>query len=254
MVNADVPIVRHQLAVAQSILDPCFKSLSQGGDARGYHGLGLFLLLTRRRSWKACRHWRHAQQLCAMVSDRGAPTGAATSTAARRPYAPSGQEAALASSRRLLERHLPCPPGASSSKFLRASPARPACLSSPLRTPPSRRRPRSRCMSGQTFVLDFHVEAGGKVAWAKLQRLLTSGDVVPSDAEAGNNSGAISMPHWLTPCRPLILSSSCATSSRRCILSKTPTRNTRKPVFMTPFTPLSSQCLAQSATRCSRVC
>ena len=40
MVMADVPIVRHQLAMAQSIIEPCFKSLSEPGDARGYHGLG----------------------------------------------------------------------------------------------------------------------------------------------------------------------------------------------------------------------
>ena len=39
-------------------------------------------------------------------------------------------------------------------------------------------------MSAQTFILDLHVDAKGKVAWTKLQRVLTSGDTVPSDAEA----------------------------------------------------------------------
>ena len=192
MVNADVPIVRHQLAVAQSILDPCFKSLSQGGDARGYHGLGPVSLADEAEVMeKLADIGDTLSNFARWCQIEGAPTGARylqhCREAADRISRLQDKKQALASSRRLLERHLPL---SSRRKFLEILEgiAREACVPFFSLEDASKPTPASdptHCMSGQTFVLDFHVEAGGKVAWAKLQRLLTSGDVVPSDAEAG---------------------------------------------------------------------
>eukprot|EP00960_Hanusia_phi_P069035 766991-Hanusia_phi.AAC.3 len=42
----------------------------------------------------------------------------------------------------------------------------------------------THCLSGQTYVLDFHVDQSAKVTWAKLQRILSTGDTVPNEAES----------------------------------------------------------------------
>jgi hypothetical protein len=191
MVMADVPIVRHQLAMAQSIIEPCFKSLSEPGDARGYHGLGpvsqadetlvLEKLATISDALNYFSRWCQAE---------GATTGVRylqhCREAADRISRLQDNKQALSSSRRLLERHLPL---SSRLKFLEtlegiARESNVAFFSLEDESKPTPPSESTHCMSGKTFVLDFHVEASGKVSWAKLQRVLSSGDTVPSDAEA----------------------------------------------------------------------
>jgi hypothetical protein len=191
MVQADLPIVRHQLALAQSILEPCFASLSEPGDARSYHGLGPVTLAEEAAVMEKLSCIGDALTSFAKWSQQEGPSTGARylqhcREAADKLSRLQDNKQALSSSRRLLERHLP---QSSRRKFLEqlediAREANVPFFVLEDESKPTPATESTHCMSGQTFVLDFHVEATGKVAWAKLQRVLTSGDMVPSDDEA----------------------------------------------------------------------
>jgi hypothetical protein len=191
MVKADLPIVRHQMALVQGILDPCFKSLSEAGDARAHHRLGPVTLAEETAVLEKLSSISDALSSFGKWSQA---EGSSTATrylqhcreAAERISRLQDNKQALSSSRRLLERHLP---QSSRRKFLEqlegiAREASVPFFSLEDETKPTPATEPTHSMSAQTFILDLHVDAKGKVAWAKLQRVLTSGDTVPSDAEA----------------------------------------------------------------------
>jgi len=192
MVNVDLPIVRHQSALAQAILEPCFKSLSEAGDSRGYHSLGPVTLAEETAVLEKLANISDTLSCFTKWSQaEGASTGARylqhCREAADRISRLQDNKQALSSSRRLLERHLP---QSSRRKFLEVLEGIAREASVPFfgleeEGKPTPTTDPTHCMSGQTFVLDFHVNVNGKVAWAKVQRVLTSGETVPSDAEAG---------------------------------------------------------------------
>jgi hypothetical protein len=194
MVNADLPIIRHQLALARATLEPCFKALNEAGDGRGYHSLGPVTLAEEMAVLEKLANISDALSHFAKWSQVEGSSSAARYVqhcreAAERISRLQDNKQALSSSRRLLERHMA---ESSRRKFLEQLEAIAREASVPFfsyedeaKATPANEP--THCMSGQTFVLDFHVDSKAKVPWTKLQRILTSGDggTVPSDSEAG---------------------------------------------------------------------
>ena len=190
MMHADLPIVRHQLALAQSTLEPCFSSLSEAGDARGYHSLGPVTQEKETAVMEKLSSIGDALTNFARWSQQEGPSTGARYLQHCREVADKisrlqDNKQALSSSRRLLERHLP---QSSRRKFLEqlegiAREANVPFFALEEETKPTPPGEPTHCMSAQTFVLDFHVESSGKVAWAKLQRVLTSSEGMDEEAK-----------------------------------------------------------------------
>ncbi|KAJ1494493.1 hypothetical protein T484DRAFT_1765646 [Baffinella frigidus] len=98
---------------------------------------------------------------------------------------------ALAECRRLLERHTDA---SSRPKFLNQleGVARDSGVSFFSMEDGSTATAPTHCLSGQTFVLDLHLDAAGTVSWATLQRILSDGNSVPDEASVGQPQWDIS--------------------------------------------------------------